>query len=357
VLITDDDEGDRRLVARALKEGHLSCECVEATSIEEAIFACSEYAFDCAIIDYRLPGRDGLDGIASLHQRFPYMSIIMATGQGDANVATEAMKLGASDYIAKAQITGGSIRRIIENALEKAAMRRKLALQQEELENFAAVLVHDLKAPITSVRAFAVLMEHSVGAEITDKDKLIGQCRRVANAARRMDDLIDTVREYTRADGQLLSGPVEMDRVIEDTLSNLHQMLLLRGARVTHGRLPFVLGNASQLAQLLQNLVGNGIKYCEAAIPTVHVEANPDENGAWVFAVKDNGIGISEGYYQQVFQPFKRLHDKSKYEGTGLGLATCKKIVERHGGRIWCASADNQGTTFFFELPACPAIA
>jgi signal transduction histidine kinase len=356
ILIVDDDEGDRGQIRRALKESGLAFECVESVSVEQALALCEQSAFDCAIVDYRLPGRDGLDGVASLHRRLPYMSIIMATGQGDANVATEAMKHGASDYIAKAQVTGNSLRRIIENALEKAAMRQKLALQQEALENFASVLVHDLKAPITSVQAFAVFIERGIRADIADKDKLIGQCQRVAGAARRMGDLIDTVHEYTKADGEHTSGPVEMDRVMEDTLSNLHQLLLLRGARVTHGHLPVVLGNASQLTQLLQNLVGNGIKYCEAAIPTVHVEASPGENGAWAFAVKDNGIGISEDHREQVFQPFKRLHDKSKYEGTGLGLATCKKIAERHGGRIWCESADGQGTTFFFELPACPAI-
>ncbi len=357
ILIVDDDEGDRRQIRRALKESGLAHESVETVSVEQALAACEKSAFGCAIVDYRLPGRDGLDGVASLHQRLPYISIIMATGQGDANVATEAMKYGASDYIAKPQINGNSLKRIIGHALEKAAMRRKIALQQEALENFASVLVHDLKAPITSVRAFAVFIEQGIRADIADKDGLIGQCQRVGGAARRMAELIDTVHEYTKADGQHTSGPVEMDRVMEDTLSNLHQMLQLRGARVNHGRLPVVLGNASQLAQLLQNLVGNGIKYCEAAIPTVHVTASPDENGVWVFAVKDNGIGIPEDYYQQVFQPFKRLHDKSKYEGTGLGLATCKKIAERHGGRIWCESADGQGTTFFFELPACPALA
>jgi light-regulated signal transduction histidine kinase (bacteriophytochrome) len=285
------------------------------------------------------------------------MSIIMATGRGSADVATEAMKHGASDYIAKAQITGQTLRRSIENALEKATMRRKLASQQQELANFAAVLVHDLKAPITSVRAFAVIIEHGVRADIVDKDKLISHCQRVASAALRMDDLIDQVHEYTKADGQFPSAPVEMDQVMEGTLSNLDRLITLRGASVTHGHLPVILGNASQLAQLLQNLIGNAIKYCQAAIPTVHVEATPDQHGAFVFAVKDNGIGISEACYEQVFQPFKRLHDKGDYEGTGLGLATCKKIAERHGGRIWCESAAGQGTTFFFELPGCPAMA
>ena len=357
ILILDDDEGDRRQIRRALKESGLSCESVETVSVEEALAVCAKSAFDCAVVDYRLPGRDGLEGVAALHQGFPFMSIIMATGQGDADVATEAMKHGASDYIAKAHITGQTLRRSIENALEKATMRRKLALQQQELENFAAVLVHDLKAPITSVRAFAVFIEQGLRADMVDKDKLIGQCQRVASAARRMGELIDTVHEYTKADGEHISGPVEMNQVMDDTLSNLDRLLLKRGARVTHGDLPVVFGNASQLTQLLQNLVGNGIKYCEAAIPTVHVTASPDQHGAWLFAVKDNGIGISEACYEQVFQPFKRLHDRDKYEGTGLGLATCKKIAERHGGRIWCESADGQGTTFFFKLPASPAMA
>ena len=123
ILIVDDDEGDRGQIRRALKESGLAFECVESVSVEQALALCELSAFDCAIVDYRLPGRDGLDGVASLHRRLPYMSIIMATGQGDANVATEAMKHGASDYIAKAQVTGNSLRRIIENALEKAAKK------------------------------------------------------------------------------------------------------------------------------------------------------------------------------------------------------------------------------------------
>src|ERR1700681_2483436 len=116
ILIADDDEGDRKQVRRALRQAGLSCECVEASSIEEALEACDKCPFDCAFIDYRMPGHDGLHGIAALHERLPYMSIIMATGQGDERVATEAMKLGASDYIAKTNIHAKSIRRTIESA-------------------------------------------------------------------------------------------------------------------------------------------------------------------------------------------------------------------------------------------------
>jgi light-regulated signal transduction histidine kinase (bacteriophytochrome) len=355
ILIADDDAGDRRQLRRALKETGLSYECVETTSIEGALEACDKSAFDCAIVDYRMPGYDGLHGIAALHDRLPYMPVIMSTGQGDETVATEAMKCGASDYIAKGHIHARSIRRAIESAVEKATMRRRMAQQRDDLEKFAFVLVHDLKAPITSVRAFAAFIEESVRSETTDKEKIISHCQRVVGAAHRMCALIDTLSEYTRADGQVTFEAVDMDRVMEDTLSNLQQAIENRGACVTHDGLPVVFGNAPQLVQLMQNLIGNGIKYCEHTPPTVQVAAKPDLEDGWLFAVRDNGIGISQECYQQVFEPFSRLHDRSKFEGTGLGLATCKKIVERHGGVIWCESTLHQGTTFFFKLPNCSA--
>jgi light-regulated signal transduction histidine kinase (bacteriophytochrome) len=171
-----------------------------------------------------------------------------------------------------------------------------------------------------------------------------------------MGALIDTLHEYTRADADVAFTPVDMRQVVENTLANLKHTIQERGVRITHGELPIIKGNATLLTQLLQNLIGNSIKYCEAVSPTVHVTATL-EGDAWLFAVKDNGIGIPEEYYQRVFEPFKRLHGLGKYDGTGLGLATCKKIVERHRGLIWCESGEDQGTTFFFTLPRAEAAA
>jgi light-regulated signal transduction histidine kinase (bacteriophytochrome) len=142
--------------------------------------------------------------------------------------------------------------------------------------------------------------------------------------------------------------------VIKDTLANLDCIIRERGAVVTHDALPAVIGNAAQLGQLLQNLIGNGIKYCEADIPAVHVGAGPQEAGEWLFSVSDNGIGIAEEFQLHIFLPFKRLHRVDQYEGTGLGLATCKTIVERHGGTIWCQSGEAGGSTFFFTLTGAP---
>jgi len=348
ILIVDDDDGDRRLLRRALNQAGLSYNCVEAVSVEKAVEACGQRPFDCAIVDYRMPLCNGLEGIAALHRLHPHMPIIMGTGQGDEMIATEAMKRGATDYIPKGSINSDSIRRGIENAMEKAALRRKLAQQQAELENFARVLVHDLKAPITAIQSFAVFAEKS----IADGKSELGtaHCRRVVKAAQRMNALIDTLHQYTKADAQIALEPVDMSRVLQDTLANLRAIIEEHGAQVTHDPLPVVIGHAPQLVQLLQNLIGNGIKYCEAEHPAVHIAALGQEGG-WLFSVKDNGIGISEQYYQVVFEPFKRLDDAGKYEGSGLGLATCKKIVERHGGTIRCESVLGKGSTFLFTLP------
>jgi signal transduction histidine kinase len=297
ILIADDDEGDRKQIKRALQQAGLSCACVEAVSIAAALLACDECAFDCAFVDYRMPGHDGLHGITALHERLPDMSIIMATGQGDEMVATEAMKRGAADYLPKAHIDGKSVRRIIENALEKATLRRKLAQQREELENFAAVLVHDLSAPIASIQIFAQTIEEELGAETTDTHEVVDCCRHLVGVGRRAGALIDTLHEYTQTDAHVTFEPVDMREAMEVTLSNLQHVIEVRGACVTHGELPVVFGNFPQLTQLLQNLIGNAIKYCKAATPAVHLSASPNRDGTWLFAVKDNGIGIAPEYY------------------------------------------------------------
>jgi light-regulated signal transduction histidine kinase (bacteriophytochrome) len=348
VLIADDDKGDRKLITRALEQARLPCKCTEAASVEEALQACEKCAFDCVIVDYRLPGQDGLAGVTALRERLPHTAIIMSTGQGDEIVATEAMKRGASDYIPKTHISAQSMSRSVINAVEKATLQKQVAEQRTELENFSRVLVHDLKAPIQSVHGFASLIEQKIHegnrTEITD------YCRYVVGAVRRMGTLIDTLYEYTKAGEHIVFEQVEMSQVMKDSLSNLQHAVKERNACVLQAELPAVSGNAPQLTQLLQNLIGNAIKYCKAEIPIVQVAAKPQNGNGWLFAVKDNGIGIPEKQCGEVFQPFKRLHGVGEYEGTGLGLATSKKIVERHEGNIWCESKDGHGTTFFFTL-------
>jgi signal transduction histidine kinase len=359
VLIVDDDDGDRKLVRRGLTKSALQVRCSDAASIDEAVQACEGSAFDCAIVDYRLTGEDGLSGLKTLHSQFPHMALIMITGQGDELVATTAMKAGALDYLSKKQLDSESILRIVENAVEKANLQRTIDEQRGGLEVFSRVLVHDLKSPIGNLLSMAVRIEEDIrdsiqagaaqGLPSGRLEKTVRYCRHLRMSAKRMEALIDTLFLYTTSEAEVAFKHLSMNEVIVDALSNLEQIIQDRGAKITYDELPTVTGSP-QLVQLMQNLIGNGIKYCESEVPDVHVSATRLEPDLWQFTVKDNGIGIPEEFYRQIFEPFQRLHGDGQYEGTGLGLATCKMIVTRHGGTISCASEVGQGTTFSFTL-------
>ena len=147
------------------------------------------------------------------------------------------------------------------------------------------------------------------------------------------------------------SAGLDMRAVLEWTLAGIQTALEEADAEVIIDPLPTVEGDATQLGMVFQNLIANAVKFRGEAAPRVHVSALR-QNGDWRFAVRDNGIGIKEAYQEKIFEIFERLHNRSEYEGTGIGLATCKKIVERHGGRIWVESEEGGGTTFFFTIPA-----
>ncbi len=353
ILIADDDRGERQHLRRALERSGIAVDCVETETMEQAIVAAGEREFDCAIVDYRMPGMSGLDGIAALHERHPFMPIIMTTGQGDESIATEAMKRGAADYVPKETINASSMKHVIDGAMEKAALQRNLARQRQELETFAAVLAHDLKAPLNSIRSFAQLIEQAE-AQAPDAEKVLRYSRNIGDAASRMEQLIRTLQQYAQSDAKAVLRPVAMDAAAEHAVANLDERMRATGAAVTHDALPLVMGDASLLTQLLQNLIANAIKFCEG-VPRIRISAEPIGEVDWRFAVRDNGVGIPPGKRGDLFKPFTRLHDGGKYEGTGLGLATCKKIVERHGGVIWCESEEGKGSTFFFTLPGARA--
>lgn len=349
LLVVDDDNADRQLILRSIKHSGLDCECKEAISIDEALAAIHQDSFDCIILDYYLPGLDGLTGISALLEHDSLMPLIMSTGQGDERVASEAIKLGAMDYINKAHLSANLIRQAIENAIERGRLNRKVAEQQEALAGFARVLVHDIKAPVQSIFGFARIIEVSLGQANFDVKSTIQLSQRLALGALRLVDMVDALHAYTQADQEPEFKDISLNEVMGNVLTNLDSILKKTGAQITSDKLPFVMGEAARLTQLLQNLVANAIKYCQAEQPAVHVSAHLHENG-YAIEVRDNGIGIAEKDQQAIFQPFKRLHAQNEYEGAGLGLATCKKIVEQHGGTIWCKSTLGKGTSFFFTL-------
>lgn len=351
ILIAGDEAGDRRQVRRALSHAGFLFECVEARTVEDTVAACETRAFDCAFIDYRMPSYNSLEGISALHSRSPLMSIIMATGDGNETVATEAMRRGASDYITKASITADSIKRVVTSALERGALWRVVAVQREGLENFASTLAHDLKAPVASIQLFVNTIAEDLHANVPDREEIFELCRTAVAAAQRAGELIDTLHRYTKADGVVVLTSVDMRLIMSGAISNLEYMIKKRGAQVTFGELPIVMGEPVLLMQILQNLIENAIKYCTTPIPRVHLSAVKDKDKNWLFSVTDNGIGIAKKNMSRIFEPFTQLHLNGKYEGSGLGLSTCRKAIQRLGGSIWVESkGEGKGSRFVFKL-------
>jgi len=198
------------------------------------------------------------------------------------------------------------------------------------------------------VCGFLELLKRRAGDKLDDKAQ--GYIDRSLAGAERMRVLIEDLLAYARVS----SGPREMQvvdlgKVVHDVLGGLEQSIQESGVRVEVGDMPVVQGQPAQLSALFQNLIANAIKFRREE-PAIRVSAR-DEGGEWLLSVEDNGIGIEVEQFERVFQVFQRLHAKDEYPGTGIGLAVCKKIVERHGGRIWLESQPGVGTTFYFTIP------
>lgn len=247
-----------------------------------------------------------------------------------------------------------SSRDITDRKRADAELQRRLedlARSNQELERFAYIASHDLAEPLRMVASYAQLLERRYGARLdADAGEFIGF---ITGGARRMKLLLDDLLAYSRV-GRAERKPheVAMDEVLHDVLDNLKVLIEEKGAVVEPGALPVVLGDRTELTQLVQNLVGNALKFQPAErTPRVRIEASKHEEG-WLFSVADNGIGIAPEYFERIFVIFQRLHARDTYSGTGIGLAICKKVVESQGGRIWVESRPGQGTTFWFTLRA-----
>ncbi|MBN2537070.1 PAS domain S-box protein [candidate division WOR-3 bacterium] len=241
---------------------------------------------------------------------------------------------------------------ITERRQAEAALGRvneELARSNAELEQFASVASHDLKEPLRKVASFAELLAKRYRGQLDEKaDSYIDY---VVDGARRMQLLIDELLAWSRVGTRgRPPAPVELEAVFERVRDNLSTAIEESGATVVSTGLPRVSGDRDQLVQLLQNLVGNGIKFHGERPPEVTVSAAP-AGDSWQVSVRDNGIGIPPEYHDKVFDLFQRLHGRGEYPGTGLGLAICRRIVERHGGRLWVESEPGQGSVFRFTLP------
>jgi PAS domain S-box-containing protein len=240
-----------------------------------------------------------------------------------------------------------SARKSAESALQQKI--QELNRSNEELEQFAYLASHDLQEPLRMVASYTQLLSRRYKGKLdSDADDFIAFA---VDGAAHMQRLIHDLLAYSRVGTKAQQmRETSSEEALRQALMNLRGAIGDSGAQVTHDPLPIVVADEVQLVQVFQNLVGNAIKYQGPGVPKVHISAARSGGKKWVFSVQDNGLGIEPQYFDKIFGMFQRLHKRDEFSGTGIGLAICKKIVERHGGSIWVESQPGQGSTFRFAL-------
>jgi PAS domain S-box-containing protein len=242
-----------------------------------------------------------------------------------------------------------AVQAVAEDVTQRKRAERALTRSNQDLTQFAHAVSHDLQAPLRAVSSYLGLLKRRHGDQLSEDAR--DYVRSAVAASERMRHLITDMLDYSRLSTRAKEFvAVDCEEVLEAVLGYLRFNIEESGAQVTHDPLPTVWADETQLLQLFQNLIGNALKFRGEADARVHVSARQEER-VWLFSVQDNGIGIDPNQVERIFGVFQRLHARDEYEGSGIGLAICKRIVERHGGRIWVESAPGEGATFYFTLP------
>ena len=364
-LLVEDNLVDVELVERVLRRAGFDFTFAVVQTPEDFTRELRANRPHVVLADYNLPHWRGMEALEILAREGLDIPLILVTGALGDMTAVDCIKEGATDYVLKGALTRLPIairRALLEKGLreQRQLAEKKLAEKVEELarsnrdlEQFAYVASHDLQEPLRMVAAYTQLLAERYRGKLDENaDKYIGYA---VEGALRMQTLILDLLAFSRV------GRAETDRkngecnaALNNALENLRSAIEESGAVVTHDDLPAVAVDPTQLVQLFQNLIGNAIKFRGKEVPAIRVSAKK-QDARWLFAVADNGIGVSSQYKDKIFVIFQRLHTREEYSGNGVGLAICKKIVEHHGGRIWVESEPGCGATFHFTLPANPA--
>jgi PAS domain S-box-containing protein len=267
----------------------------------------------------------------------------------DVSLSVSPLKSATGEIVGAAKVAR-DITRQKQDQRALAAHDEDLKRSNADLEQFAYVASHDLQEPLRMVASYTELLAEHYQGQLDEKaEKYINYA---VEGAKRMQQLVKDLLAYSRVDSQAKAPTVvKSEIVVEDVLSRLKLAIDESHAQIAYDGLPAVRADTVQLAQVFQNLVGNALKFHGERAPQIRIGAER-KNDQWVFCVADNGIGIDMQYAERVFQMFQRLHERGRYAGSGIGLAIAKKIVERHGGRIWFDSRPQHGSTFYFTMPA-----
>jgi signal transduction histidine kinase len=368
ILVADDDPEVHtvtRLALRNFEFGGRPVDLLSAASAAEARHLLEQQP-DIALIllDVVMETEHaGLDLVRIVRDEIknPLVRIILRTGQpGQAPARKVVTDYEINDYLYKAEVTFEKLFTSVSTALRSYRELVLLREQQAELEKtyrqlerFGTVAAHDLQEPMRSLFNLAQLLERELGAQVTPK--AIDYLRQLQDMAQRMRGLVDGLTSYSRLRaGDKVFKPVDLAEVVA-AATRAHSATPADFARVTVKALPTVMGDRVELEDLFRHLVGNAVKFQPpgqaARIVVSATPEGPENHGAWRITVADNGIGIEAKFLSRIFEAFRRLHTADQYPGAGIGLALCRQIAERHGGRIWAESAPGEGTRMHVVLP------
>ena len=365
ILLVEDNPADAVLLEEMLtSEGWPLFNIRKADRLSTALTVLGSFSAHVVLLDLGLPDSSGLKALLSIQENMPETAVIILTGLADEGLAIQALQSGAQDYLIKGRFDQQLIVRSVRYAKERKELyeeceiaRKELGKKSEELERsnrdleeFASIASHDLQAPLISLGANLKLFERKMRGAATDEETrefLAG----AVDAASRMQKMVRNLLAYSKVGRETASfETTDLNSVLDLALKNLQTVIDENGAVITRTPLPEAFIDPILFSQLFQNLISNAIKYRREEIPRIYVSAERNER-EYQFCVGDNGMGIPDEYATAVFQIFKRLPAGQKHAGTGIGLATCKKIVELHGGRIWFESEPGNGSKFYFTVP------
>jgi signal transduction histidine kinase len=354
VLVVDDDPTDAELSIRSLQRGGFAVHADTVQTAADFTESIRKNQYDIILADYNLPNWNGMETVGLLRREAMDIPVVLVSGYLGELKAVECIKQGAADYVLKDQLV--RLPESVNRALREKKMREEnkrfqdeLARSNRDLEQFAYVASHDLQEPLRMVATYTQLLAERCKGKLDDQgEKYIHYA---VDGAMRMQTLIRDLLAFSRVGREgTEASPTDLNAVVEEALRNLEAARQESGAQVLFEGLPEIPADRLQLVQLFQNLIGNAIKFRGPEAPVIRVTAEK-KAAEWSFTVADNGIGIAPEHAEIVFVIFKRLHTRTEYPGSGIGLSICKKIVENHGGRIWVESQPGKGSAFHFTLP------
>ncbi len=355
ILLVENNSTDQMAIERLFQSESLGYGLDTATSLTQALECLASSAYDLILLDYNLGDGTGLE----LLEQISGTPVVFIAGGHTEEVIIQAMNSGAYDFLIKDPYMG--YLSLIPSTIEKVMKRKhaedrlscyltELERSNEELKNFAFVASHDLNEPLRKIISFGNrLLEKARNLDPEAK----AYAEKMQSSAKRMQGMVQDLLKYSMISirGEPFR-PIDLNKVVQGVLEDLEGSIHETKGVIRAESLPTVEADPAQMRQLFQNLISNALKFRKAEqAPEIALIANPVRKDSWTIDIRDNGIGLRTEHRESIFQPFVRLHGRSAFEGSGIGLAICKKIISRHNGHIEVSDSDETGSTFKVTLP------